>query len=87
MKRKNLKLKWFPSQCWKKIPLNTYVVIIRNKLRKIKYLIEIDDHRGVDAATLEFFSIQTHRKSVSFSVNDKRCKPLTRKQIETYKDS
>lgn len=67
--------------------MNEYVVVLRNRLRKIKYIIEVDDHRGVDAATLEFFSIQTHNKYVSFSVNDKSCNPLSRTLIKTHKDS
>ena len=87
LKRKNLNLKWFPTQCWQRIPINTYVLLLRDRLRRIKFIIQVNDLLGLDGATLEFFSIQTQRQAASFSVNDKSCKPLDRTRIHTYKDS
>ena len=52
-----LEINYFPEKCWPFIAIDTYVVIVRNKLRQIKYIIEVDDHRGLEAATLEFVSI------------------------------
>ncbi|MPC20902.1 hypothetical protein E2C01_013866 [Portunus trituberculatus] len=81
LKRINLTLEWFPQECWAKIPINTYVVVVRNSLRMIKYVIQVDDNRSLDGATLEYFSIQAHSKSAAFSLSNKPCTPLNREQL------